>query len=592
MRVLGIHDGHSSSAALIEDGKVVAAIQEERLTRNKNQGGFPHHAIQEVLKIGGCSLTDLDAAAFCGYSTVFKHNTREEGIASTHRKFEPIRHNFMRRFEIKVRGIRNTVWPGLRQRHREKDRKKKQRQRRSPLAQQGFPLDKIHFVEHHQCHAAAAYYGQGDMNEPVLVITCDAAGDSLCASVQLGQHAQMERLAQVPRADAVAMIYGLITYYLGFVPLEHEYKLMGMAPYASDSRQAKSICDYFHSLFRFVPDQPLLWQRTPGTPPTFKLGPVLKEILAYKRFDHIAGGLQKFTEEFMRQWIHNVVQATGVGKLALSGGIFMNVKLNKLIMELPDVESLFVFPSCGDESNSIGAAWEVYANLAQAQNQPIASQPLGPVYWGGGFSDAEVEQAIAAYAFTKKVEVRHYENIEQQCAELLARGQVVARFKGRMEFGARALGNRSILADPGNWQTIHRINAMIKKRDFWMPFAPSMLAECADDYIVNSKAQAAPYMILAFDAKPGNVETIVAATHPYDKSCRPQIVEKSHNPGYHRLLTHYRELTGHGAILNTSFNLHGFPIVYRPQEALQVFDNSGLKYLAIENFLVREIDNN
>ncbi len=182
------------------------------------------------------------------------------------------------------------------------------------------------------------------------------------------------------------------------------------------------------------------------------------------------------------------------------------------------------------------------------------------------------------------------DDIERRCAELLSDGQVVARYKGRMEFGARALGNRSILADPGNWQTIHVINAMIKQRDFWMPFAPSMLAEYADDYIINPKGFKAPYMILSFDTKKEKLYEIIAATHPYDGSCRPQIVEKEHNPDYHRLISIYRELTGKAVVLNTSFNLHGFPIVYSPEDALDVFDKSGLKYLALDDYLVKEIE--
>ncbi|MCP3928836.1 MAG: carbamoyl transferase, partial [Bacteroidetes bacterium] len=181
-------------------------------------------------------------------------------------------------------------------------------------------------------------------------------------------------------------------------------------------------------------------------------------------------------------------------------------------------------------------------------------------------------------------------DIEKRCAQLLADGQIVARCKGKMEFGARALGNRSILADPGSWQTIHVINAMIKQRDFWMPFAPSMLAEYADDYIVNPKGIKAPHMILSFDSKKEILPEIIAAVHPYDGSCRPQVVEKEMNPDYHRLIDMYRELTGKAVVLNTSFNLHGFPVVYSPKDALDVFDKSGLKYLALENVLVQEIE--
>ncbi|RMD58446.1 MAG: hypothetical protein D6828_02700, partial [Nitrospirae bacterium] len=188
----------------------------------------------------------------------------------------------------------------------------------------------------------------------------------------------------------------------------------------------------------------------------------------------------------------------------------------------------------------------------------------------------------------KKVRIKHYKDIERRCAELLSKGDVVARCKGRMEFGARALGNRSILANPNNWKTVKIINEMIKMRDFWMPFAPSILAEYADNYIVNPKGIKAPYMIMAFDTKKEKLDSIIATTHPYDESCRPQIVEKSWNLDYHRLIRYFHELTGEAAVLNTSFNLHGLPIVYTPYDALYVFDNSGLKYLALGNIMVEE----
>jgi carbamoyltransferase len=158
-----------------------------------------------------------------------------------------------------------------------------------------------------------------------------------------------------------------------------------------------------------------------------------------------------------------------------------------------------------------------------------------------------------------------------------------------MEFGARALGNRSILANPGNWKTVKVINEMIKMRDFWMPFAPSMLSECALDYIHNPKYIKSPYMVLAFETKKDKLDKIIASVHPYDHSCRPQVVEKKWNPDYHRLINYYRDLTGEGAILNTSLNLHGFPIVYKPTDALEVFDKSGLRYLALGNVLIEEV---
>lgn len=454
----------------------------------------------------------------------------------------------------------------------------------------GCPAEKVQFIDHHLCHATTAYFGQGNMTDKILVLTCDGAGDGLSATINIGLDGKLERIATVSRANSVPILYSLMTYLLGFTPLEHEYKLMGMAPYSEGSSYSRKIADYFHTLFEYPKKEALTWQRLARITSTYDLGPEFLEELKFCRFDNLAGGIQLFIEEFFLEWIKKTIAYTGIKKLALAGGVFMNVKLNKRILELPEVESLFVFPSCGDESNSIGAGWATYADHCRAQKQPIDIPKLGNIYWGGDFTEEQTQQAIDSFNFAKKVKVTHHDNIEHHCAELLAKGQIVARSKGRLEFGARALGNHSILADPGNWNTIHVINAMIKKRDFWMPFAPSMLAEHADDYVVNPKGIRAPYMILSFDSKPDKRNSIIAATHPYDGSCRPQVVDQTMNPDYHKLISHYHTLTGNATVLNTSFNLHGFPIVYRPVEALEVFDKSGLKYLALGNFLVEEID--
>ena len=586
MKILAIHDGHNASAAVLNNGEVIAAIQEERLTRDKNQGGFPERSINEILEIANCDLKDVDQIVFCGFG-VINHKTRDDVMGSYERKFNFQHKNFFKKAEDQIRQYRDSLFPGLKINKRKKHLKRKQEQRIQPLLIKGVEREKIQFIDHHLCHAATAYYGQPNMKDKILVLTCDGAGDYLSASVRIGQNGRLEKLGDVSQDDSVPILYSFVTYLMGFVPLEHEYKLMGLAPYAKGGQQSREICDYFKSLFRFTKDNKYGWERQKDVPSTFDMGPVLRDVMQYKRFDQIAGGLQAFIEEFFVEWVERVIAETGVHKLALAGGLFMNVKLNKKIMEMPEVESLYVFPSCGDESISIGAAWAAHE---EQNNDEIKIPALGPTYWSKEYSADEVDAAINQYKFTKKVKIEPVDDIEKRCAELLADGQIVARCKGKMEFGARALGNRSILADPGSWQTIHIINAMIKQRDFWMPFAPSMMAEYADDYIVNPKGIKAPYMILSFDSKKEILPEIIAAVHPYDGSCRPQVVEKEINPDYHRLIDSYRKLTGKAVVLNTSFNLHGFPVVYSPKDALDVFDKSGLKYLALENVLVQEIE--
>jgi len=582
LKVLGIHDGHNSSAAIIDDGVIIAAVQEERLTRHKNQGGFPINALREVLSIGNLIITDIDRIAFSGYGKS-KLKTREDMLANYLRKVEPKNPGFVKQI---TGALPKFPFAQIKKRKR---LKRKQQVRMAPLIKDGAKKHKIEFLEHHLCHASAAYYGQPNMKDEILVLTCDAAGDEICATVSVGKNGRLQRLANVPQSDSVPIFYSLLTFLTGFVPLEHEYKLMGLAPYSVGSERSHQVCDYLRSHFHFTEENPLGWQRVDGVIDTFKIGPQLKKYIEYKRFDDIAAGLQLFIETFFLEWVRRAIKETGIHKLALSGGLFMNVKLNKLIMELDEVESLFVFPSCGDETNSIGAAWAAYADCLIENNQPVNIPPLGPFYLGEQVRQQDVECAVSNFKFKKKTHITEHNDIEKRCAELLAQNKVVARCKGRMEFGARSLGNRSILASSSNWDTVKVINEMIKMRDFWMPFAPSILSECASDYIDNPKKIKAPYMILAFETRKNKLNKIIAATHPYDRSCRPQIVEKEWNPDYHRLINYYRDLTGEGTILNTSFNLHGFPIVYKPTEALEVFDNSGLQYLALGNVMVEEV---
>jgi carbamoyltransferase len=587
MKILGIQDGHSASAAIVEDGRILAAVQEERLTHAKNQSGFPHLAIAEVLRLTGLNPEDVEAVAFAGKNLSTRPGTREDVVRSNQRYFER-RYPVARQLEIRFRRMRDLLLPGMADRRRDRRREQRRERRRQDLRSSGIQMARIAFVDHHRCHAAAAYYGQGINNEPILVVTADGAGDSVCATASAAESGRLgPDLVAISRDDSPAMLYALITFYLGFVPLEHEYKLMGLAPYAAGSVRAHRVRDFLNSLIP-APVQGLDWRRSPSTPPVTWVAPLLERHLRFYRFDEIAGGLQLYTEEFYLRWVQNLLQHTGVRRLALSGGLFMNVKLNKLIMELPEVSSLFVFPSCGDESNSVGAAFALGAQLAEEAGGEIPMAPVGPAYWGPETTDSEAERVVGIFRFSKSVRVTRSADIEAECADRLARGEIVARFKGRMEFGARALGNRSILASPAHWDTVRVINTMIKKRDFWMPFAPSILAEEADRYLMNPKRIAAPYMVLAFDSCPVARESMAATIHPYDGSCRPQVVDRDWNPDYHRLISLFAQRSGHGAVLNTSFNLHGFPIVCTARDALEVFDNSGLRCLALNHLLIEE----
>ncbi len=562
MRILGVHDGHNAAACLYEDGVLGSAIQEERLIGVKNWSGIPEHAIRAAADLAGCPIADVDAVAVNGHhmpypkdrQTIMSEYRRTGSIQTSVKKF--LRHTFVR-----------TLY-----------RERRKAQRVQELKRLGISPERIVFVDHHTAHASAAYYGMADFDRDILVLTCDGGGDGLCATVSVGRQGHLERVAAVPESESIGNLYAMVTFLLGMVPLEHEYKLMGMAPYAHPE-QAEPICELFSALIAFDRKNPLVWRRVGNCPETFYSYDFLRDLLALRRFDAICAGLQKFTEDTLKAWVRNCIHATGIRRVALSGGVFMNVKANKVILELPEVEGLYVYPSCGDETNAMGAAYWTYAQRADVRTM----RPLRDLYLGRSFTDEAIRSVLEQTAHRWE---RH-EDIEAETARLLSEGNVVARFKGRAEFGARALGNRSLLADPCREGVIREINDMIKCRDFWMPFAPSVLAEAAETYLVNPKGADSPYMVLTFDTTDRRMD-LRGALHPYDHTARPQIVRQDWNPDYHRLIRAFQERTGRGVVLNTSFNLHGFPIVDTPQDALHVLTHSGLRHLALGNYMVHK----
>ena len=233
----------------------------------------------------------------------------------------------------------------------------------------------------------------------------------------------------------------------------------------------------------------------------------------------------------------------------------MNVKANKIIYELPELEEIFIFPSCGDESNAIGAAYQTFIDRGGTYIEPLKA-----IYFGDAITDQDVDEALRVYKMKNAVHVEYLEDIEKKVAGLLADGEIVGRVKGKMEFGARALGNRSILANPSKQNVVRVINEIIKSRDFWMPFAPSVLAESSEKYFIKPKPMISPYMMMTFDTHPDQRQKIMAALHPYDFTARPQEVIEEWNPDYYRLIKYYEEITSESLILNTSYNLHGHPI--------------------------------
>lgn len=564
--ILGIHDGHNCGATLIIDGVVAASVNEERLSRNKNDVGYPRRAIEEVLSICGIDAGNLTEAV---YASNFMHAPSHlqdislwyaVGIKEQHSDAARPRDYASQLFDIrKGERIEEVV---------------------SHLA---IPAERVKFVEHHLAHLAAAYYTAPNITpgRKMLGLTCDGAGDNLCATVSLCEGSEIKRISSTDRHASLGKIYSRVTYLMGMTPWEHEYKIMGLAPYAEPERAARAMAP-LRRLLKLTDDG--LGFELAGELSTNYCYEYLRESFERERFDVIAGALQMFTEEMMQDWVRGCIKATGISDLVCGGGVFMNVKTNMLLAQMPEVSSIYVMPSAADESLAIGAGLLRY-HAAGAGSRPHGDA-LADLYLGASHDRGAEEAALGSIAEHPDLEVAEPGDIDSWIADKLAEGDVVARCRGRMEWGARALGNRSILASADDWRTVDRINRMIKKRDFWMPFAPSIRAESAARYFDDPKNIAPRHMTFAFAAKPGGYADIVAGSHPSDRTLRPQLVDTQANSGYHHVLTRFEELTGRGAVLNTSFNLHGYPIVNAPTEALDVFLRSDLDHLALNHLTV------
>ncbi len=563
--VIGVHDGHNASVAVVRDGRVELALQEERLTRVKNQGDAPAGAARAALALAGSDRVAAVAlnGRYMNYhqwerAAIQRDYDQSSGPAS--RLKQPLKNTFLDRAYQRRRATK----------------------RASRLNEIGFASEQLMPVEHHQAHAAAAYYTAPWRDAKVLVLTCDGSGDRLSATVNVGEAGRLTRLAEISEHDSIGRLYALVTRYLGMAPLEHEYKVMGLAPYGAATRGASEIARRFEELFEFT-SSPLVWRRRRGVPSLYAAHGLLEKLLAGQRFDAIAEGAQRFLERMLTAWVGRAIRETGIGRIACSGGVFMNVKANLAILELPEVEEMYVFPSCGDESNSIGAAcWE-------AARRGDRIEPLGPLYYGDPITDGEAQEALETPARHGRLRCHWTPDIERTTAQALVAGKIVARAKGAAEFGARALGNRSILARADSPSAVRTINEAIKNRDFWMPFAPSVLAEKASRYYEKPKPVDSPHMMFAFRSSPKKRAVFAAAQHPYDFTTRPHEVRAGDNPCYHRLLQEYESMTGEAVILNTSFNLHGHPLVYRANDAVDVFLASGLESMALGNWWVEKI---
>jgi carbamoyltransferase len=421
-------------------------------------------------------------------------------------------------------------------------------------------------------------------NEKTLIFTLDGEGSETCATINIFDGKNMETIARSNKIASVGNLYGIATIILGMKPLQHEFKVMGLAPYAKDESVNK-IYNKFKELIWI--DENLNFQSK------FSMAfsdYFFKEEMKFVRFDNIAGAVQRLVEELSTEWIRRAIEKTGIHNIALSGGVFMNVKANQKISEMQEVHKIFVMPSSGDESNAIGCCFFGYQLYCKENIKELNAKPIEDLYLGPDYSDKYIEKMIIEKNLKERYEIKKVKKINEEIARLLANGDIVARSTGKSEWGARALGNRSILANPKDKETIKVINELIKDRDFWMPFTPSILDKFEKIYIKNPKKIFAPYMVITFNSTEKAQNDLPAAMHPYDLTVRPQVVTKKYNKDYYEIIEKFQKLTGIGGILNTSFNLHGEPNVLTPEDAIHTVDNSGLKYLACGNYLFKKKD--
>jgi len=574
MRILGLNITEISTAALFDGNGIKSGVTEERFSRNKNDARYPKKSIEFCTMDGKPDIVAIGSNEFSGEDWLmcrFSDFSIEDHIKEQHKYWYPKFYEGKnpKLLEIFKDKIDMEQYPG-----REKwekllpdigDQEKLCQFIKETVSQDvGIPKDKIIFVDHHTAHAHYAYFASPFRDKPCLVFTIDGYGDGLNATISVCKENKIERIFSQNDAN-IGRLYRYITLLLGMKPNEHEYKVMGLAPYGmkyyEKAYQAFKETMYIDGLeFKYnVKPKDLYFH--------------YKERLEGCRFDNIAAGLQTYVEELLCQWVKNAIKQTSIHRIVFSGGVAMNCKGMQKIHELEEVEEIYVPATGSDLSNAIGACY----CIANEKNQKI--EPLNSIYIGPTPGQPKKET-------TSNYKTSKYTS--EKAAKLLAEGKVIAICAGKMEFGARALGNRSIIADPRNTNTIKKINEMIKKRDFWMPFAPTILHEKQHEYVTNPKNIQAPHMTLTFNTTKKAQKQMPAATHPYDLTTRPQILKKEDNPQYHQLIKEFEELTGVSTVLNTSFNLHGYPIVCTADDALHVFKNSGLDALILNDLLIEK----
>tara|TARA_Y100000590_G_scaffold428325_1_gene539501 strand:+ start:1382 stop:3229 length:1848 start_codon:yes stop_codon:yes gene_type:complete len=600
MIILGINDTHDASACLIKDGKLIIAVQEERFRRVKQIGSFPKESIKNIFKFTGYSSKDIDRVAVaCKIMTgSLLHNVVADFKIDDWRKLHEVYfYNLIyRKKNISFKKVFKNFKPSIKLGYPLKGIKidsntatthsvhLKIKKFRKKHISKFLKIDqnKIDFYDHHHCHGMYGYFAFSKLlknKKKVAIVTSDGGGDNRCNSISLVNNLNLKSFP-TKTISLIGKIYETATLLLGMNPAKHVYKIMGLAPYASEHHKAgprKIFLDSFKVRgVNFYRNKKMIDYFV-----------YFKKKLNIHRFDGIAGGVQDFVEILLSKWFNNISKKLNTKNFVFSGGVANNVKANKILIENENVDNFYVPPGPGDESLSIGAAYASLVNLVGfKKTSEIADIPKN-AYWG-----IPIDQNNFLRFKKHPIIKKYYKAIKDKKFKLtshyLAKGEIIFFCKGRMEFGQRALGHRSILCDPSNIQSIYKINSAIKKRDFWMPFTPSILDSFKNKYFKNPKKINCDFMTISFDTTDLGKKHLKAAIHPYDNTVRPQVVTKKTCVDYFNLINEFKKITGIGALLNTSLNVHDKPIICQPTDLIDELinnKNTAANFIYIEDTL-------
>jgi carbamoyltransferase len=595
VRIVGISAYyHDSAAALVVDGRIVAAAQEERFTRKKHDAGFPANALRYCLAEAGLSLADVDHVVF--YDKPF---LKFERLLETYLAFAPKGFSSFRlAIPVWLREklfLRNLLERELRQ-----------------IDGDGKAEGKLLFSEHHLSHAASAFFPSPFREAAVL--TLDGVGEWATSSVAVGRGNRLEMIKEIHFPHSLGLLYSAFTYYTGFKVNSGEYKLMGLAPYG-EPRYVRQILDHLIDVkadgsFRLNMDYfgycTGLTMTSPRFHALFGGAPRPPEAPLEQRHMDLAASVQAVTEEVILRLGRSIARETGMANLCLAGGVALNCVANGKLLRDGAFERIWIQPAAGDAGGALGAALAVHhLFLGQAREPDGASDAMQGSYLGPAFAQGEIENCLSALG--AKFEVLDDGMLLERCAADLAEGKALGWFQGRMEFGPRALGGRSILGDARSPTMQKILNLKVKYRESFRPFAPSVLRERAADWF--ELTDDSPYMALVADVRAErrrpmtpaeqslfgidklNVprSDIPAVTH-VDYSARIQTVHRETNPRYHALLERFEHVTGCPVLVNTSFNVRGEPIVCSPADAFRCFMGTGIDRLALGNCYLRKED--